>query len=86
MTAGTLSHGLGFPKQKPQPRYISAHSNGVDIEKPRPQNLVAPLWAIATALWVIVVIGIIGSLKVYQMQESLRDEIAKIPKMPKIRL
>lgn len=62
------------------------HSSGVDTEKPRPHSLAAPLWAIAAALWVLAVIGIVGTIKVYQMQESLRDEIAKIPKIPKIRL
>jgi hypothetical protein len=58
----------------------------VDSEKHRPQNLAAPLWTIAIALWVLAVAGIVGSIKVYQMQESLRQEIAKIPKLPKIRL
>jgi hypothetical protein len=58
----------------------------VDTEKPQPQSLAAPLWAIAVALWVLAVVSIFGSIKVYQMQQSLRDEIAKIPKIPKIRL
>jgi hypothetical protein len=61
-------------------------SNWVDTENPRPQNLAAPLWVIAIALCVVAVVGIVGSIKVYQMQESLRQEIANLPKMPKIRL
>ena len=57
----------------------------MDTDKPRPQNLAAPLWAIAAAIWVLAAASIVGSIKVYQMQESLRQEIEKIPKIPKIR-
>lgn len=58
----------------------------MDTEPSRPHNLAAPLWTIAVALWVIALVVIVGSIKVYQTQESLRQEIEKIPKIPKIRL
>lgn len=58
----------------------------MDIETPRPPNLAAPLWVIAVAMCVLAAASVVGSMKVYQAQESLRQEIEKIPKIPKIRL
>ena len=58
----------------------------MDTEKAHPQNITTPLWAMAAALWIIAVVAIVGSFKVYQMQESLRQEIENMPKIPKIRL
>jgi hypothetical protein len=46
-------------------------------------NLSAPLWAIAVALWVIAIVGIVGATKVYQMQEGVQKQIDRIPKLPK---
>ena len=44
-------------------------------------KLAKPLWTMAVALWVIAVVGIIGAVKVYQMQQDIQHEIEKIPKI-----
>jgi hypothetical protein len=46
-------------------------------------DLAKPLWAIAIALWVIAIAGLVGAVKMVQMQEGLQRQIDKIPKLPK---